>query len=246
MPRLRPRSAWTAAALVWASLPVVLTAFVYAKPAGCWFYDLRRGEQSFSEWATLAHYALAFALLATSLPRARGPLRAAALVALGVIALVFLEEANWGQVLTGRSLFFDPEQRSIHTTLQTTDFGPISSAVAIISELPPLVLLFLVSAWLPILLVHRSTPAPRSLVALLCLPALTAALTIALFQWGEAQTALSQRCAPTLVEEIVELTDATLVAYLALVWRAFPALAARAGGGDSGRGSREEEPISGG
>ncbi|MCB9727822.1 MAG: hypothetical protein H6746_04950 [Deltaproteobacteria bacterium] len=211
-----------AAALTWALLPVLTTALVYLRPAGCWFYDLRRGEQSFSEWATLAQYALAFALLAPRVRRVRGALRAALTVALVVIALVFLEEANWGQVLTGRALFFDGQQRSIHTALQTTDFGPLNALVAVVSELPPLALLFLTSTWLPLLLLHRARPAPQAFFGLLCLPAMTATLTIALFQWGEAQTGLSARCAPTLVEEIVELTDATLVAFLALVWRAFP------------------------
>jgi hypothetical protein len=218
-------AAFFAAALVWALLPVVLTSQVYAQSATCWFYDLRRGEQSLSEWATLGHYALAFALLATRLPPRRTRLRAVVLAALACIALVFLEEANWGQVLTGRALFFDPDQLSIHTALQTTNYGPLNTAAALASELPPLLLLFLASAWLPLALLRHANPAPRSLFALLCVPALTATLTIAIFQWGEAQTTLSQRCAPTLVEEIVELTDATLVAYLALVWRAFPHLA---------------------
>lgn len=224
MPSLKPQSFWTAAALLWAALPVVLTAFVYAKPAGCWFYSMRRGEQSFSEWATLAQYAMAFALLTTRLPRLRGATRRAVQAGLVVIALIFLEEANWGQVLSGEPLFFDPQQRSIHTMLQTTDYGIINTAAALLSELPPLILLFLVSAWLPLILIHQSKSRTLRHLFFLALPALSAALTIAIFQWGEAQTALTQRCAPTLVEEIVELTDATLLTYLALVWRAHPEL----------------------
>ncbi|MEZ4266845.1 MAG: hypothetical protein R3F39_10740 [Myxococcota bacterium] len=228
MPRPKSQQAWTAAALLWAALPVVLTAFVYAKPAGCWFYSMRRGEQSFSEWATLAQYAMAFTLLAFRLPTLQARPRRALMAALAVIALIFLEEANWGQVLSGRPLFFDPDQRSIHTLLQTTDYGPINTAAALLSELPPLILLFLVATWLPLLAIYQSKAPTLRHLALLALPALSAALTIAIFQWGESQTALTQHCAPTLIEEIIELTDATLLTYLAIVWQANPELTAPA------------------